>query len=51
MLALQRRSEKDHRSCFSLFSFSLMKKKQKIKKIRMLHRGKASQQRGLSFIK
>jgi len=47
--ALYRRFEIIHCRFCSSFSFSLMKKKQKIKKVRRLHRGKASLQRGLSF--
>jgi hypothetical protein len=50
MLALQRRSENNHCSYYSLFSFCLIKKKEKIKKVRMLHKGRASLQRGLSFL-
>ena len=47
--ALHRRFENNHFRFYSFFSFCLIKKKQKIKKVRRLHRGKASLQRGLSF--
>jgi hypothetical protein len=47
--ALQRQSEIIRLCCFTMRTFSLMKKYQKIKKVRRLHRGKASLQRGLSF--
>jgi hypothetical protein len=50
MLALQRRSKNNSCCCSSLFSFCLIKKKEKIKKVRMLHQGQASLQRGLSII-
>jgi hypothetical protein len=50
MLVLQRRSKNYKCGCNSLFSFCLIKKKEKIKKVRMLHQGKASLQRGLSFL-
>jgi hypothetical protein len=50
MLALQRRFNYNYPSCYSLFSFCLIKKKEKIKKVRMLHKGRASLQRGLSII-
>ena len=39
-----------HHGFYPICPFCLIKKDQKIKKIRMLHRGKASQQRGLSII-
>ena len=47
--ALQRQFRNIHHYYFSVCTFSLMKKYQKIKKVRRLHRGKASLQRGLSF--